>query len=257
MNVQWNPPAFRDQDIDSSVLVVAHPDDEALWFSAILGRVGKVILGYSEIASLPKFSRRRQSALKALPLVHTKSMNLREAEAFGAADWQFPQPNQTGLILNQTEGLMPGFSSSRYVENFNTLQFRLRTELADKRFVFTHSPWGEYGHEEHVQVFRVVESLRAELGFRMFFTMYVSAKSMALFRRYLPMLNWPALELATDRELAGRVKAVYQANNCWTWTSDYEWPEVEYYVEWTGEGRGLLPGKIMPCHLVGFNWKDN
>ena len=31
--------------------------------------------------------------------------------------------------------------------------------------IFTHNPWGEYGHEEHIQVFRVIMALSKELTY--------------------------------------------------------------------------------------------
>ena len=48
----------------------------------------------------------------------------------------------------------------------------LRARLGDCRNVITHNPWGEYGHEDHVQVFRAVTALQAELGFAVWVSGY-------------------------------------------------------------------------------------
>jgi hypothetical protein len=47
-------------DVAESVLVVAHPDDEALWFSSIVGRVRRVIIAYEACAELPELGARRR-----------------------------------------------------------------------------------------------------------------------------------------------------------------------------------------------------
>ena len=59
------------------------------------------------------------------------------------------------------------------------------------RNVIAHGPWGEYGHEEHVQVFRVVASLATEMGFRLWLPAYVAPKSEALMLRNLKYCGTP------------------------------------------------------------------
>ena len=45
----------------------------------------------------------------------------------------------------------------KYINNFDILVKKLTFELKDFKNVFTHNPWGEYGHEEHIQVFKAIE----------------------------------------------------------------------------------------------------
>jgi LmbE family N-acetylglucosaminyl deacetylase len=42
------------QTFAASALVVAHPDDEALWFSSVLAEVSRVICCFEECADLPE-----------------------------------------------------------------------------------------------------------------------------------------------------------------------------------------------------------
>ncbi len=52
------------------------------------------------------------------------------------------------------------------MRNFHRLRDMLRPELEGLDAVVTHNPWGEYGHEEHIQVFRVISAQAEEMGFR-------------------------------------------------------------------------------------------
>ncbi len=92
--------------------------------------------------------------------------------------------------------------------------------------MFTHNPWGEYGHPDHVQVSRVVTELGAQLGFRTHFSSYIAPRSMRFASQFIPTLRKELL-LPTDRTLAARIKAVYLEHGCWTWHTGYEPPETE------------------------------
>ena len=126
---------------------------------------------------------------------------------------------------------MPGFDPAGYRAGFAELRDRLRPALAGARTVITHAPWGEYGHEDHVQLCRAVEALRDELGLALFVPGYVSARSAALMQRALGRLGPPTPPMPTDRALAAELMALYRATGCWTWSRR---PRV-------ARDRGLLP----------------
>ena len=71
-------------------------------------------------------------------------------------------------------------SKEHYRNNYDELKQRLEEKLRGYRNVFTHNPWGEYGHEEHVQVYRVVKDLQAQMRFNLWYSNYVSNKSFKL-----------------------------------------------------------------------------
>jgi hypothetical protein len=242
--------AMAERLAEGAALVVAHPDDEILWFSSILRYVGRVVVCFSQIPSSDAQSRGRKEVVLQLPLQNLRSLDLAESEVFNAADWPDPEPTEVGLAVRIREHSPPGFSRQRYVENFQRLRESLKIELAGCTSVFTHSPWGEYGHEEHVQVFRVVESLREEMGYRIYFPNYVSDRSLGLFRRYAPSLTSAALVGHTATELAAVFKALYIRHGCWTWYDDYQWPAEEAFFEWQGPGVVGAPGVLAPLNFV-------
>ena len=211
-----------------SVIVMAHPDDEVLWASSALAGAGRVILAYEALPGRPDVTEGRRAALARFPRA-VESLRLTETAAFGAAAWPDPVETPEGLEVAAGPGAMRGFDPAGYRARFAELRDRLRPALAGARTVITHAPWGEYGHEDHVQLCRAVEALRDELGLALFVPGYVSARSAALMSRALGRLGPPTPPMPTDRALAAELMALYRATGCWTWSDDHEWPETEVF----------------------------
>ena len=113
--------------------------------------------------------------------------------------------------------------------------------------MITHAPWGEYGHEDHVQLFRAVDALRAELGFALWVPAYVSDRSAALMRRNLGRLGAPTAPMPTDRALGERLKALYRETGAWTWVDDHAWPDTEvFYPVLPGPAAAAVAGPQLP-----------
>lgn len=236
---------------DDSALVVAHPDDEVLWFSSILEKAGKVVVCFLDVPSRPDWTQGRGESLRNYPRKNVISLELMESEVFAGAAWPDPLPAEYGLIVKLSPGSMPGFSTERYERNFEKLRRQLRSELANCRDVFTHNPWGEYGHEEHVQVFRAVDSIREELGFRLWFSNYFSNKSHGLMLRYMAAIDSRHFSLKTQPTLGKRLQMLYSRNGCWTWYSDYEWPETEAFILWSGNHEApTRAGTVIPMNAI-------
>ena len=241
---------------DRSILVVAHPDDEVLWFSSVLEKVGKVVVCFLDVPSRPDWSQGRRESLRKYPRKDVISLGLMESEVFAGAAWPDPLPAEYGLVVKPSPGSMPGFSAERYKQNFELLRCRLRSELAGCRDVFTHNPWGEYGHEEHVQVFRAVDSIREELGFRLWFSNYFSNKSHGLMVRYMAEIDSGHFSLKTRPALGKRLQLLYSRNGCWTWYSDYEWPGTEVFIPWGGN-LDVPPhaGTVIPMNAIRVEFR--
>jgi len=65
--------------IEKSILVVAHPDDEVLWFSSILERVDRVVFCYLDCESIPLCSEGRRKSLSEYPMKNILCSNLPES----------------------------------------------------------------------------------------------------------------------------------------------------------------------------------
>ncbi len=244
------------ENLDGSVLVMAHPDDEMLWASSVLAGIERIVLCYEDAASFPELGEGRRRSLAAFPLPGVMSLGMTETETFGSAEWPEPVETDYGLAVRRWRGSLPNCSVAGYREGYGRLVDALRPLLEGKRIVFTHNPWGEYGHEDHVQVFRAVATLREQLGFELRVSSYVSDKSFGLMQRWLPRLDCGAPSLPTDTALATELQALYTANSCWTWFDDYVWPARECFYRVLGPGEAPVPphaGSLI--NLVWTDWK--
>ena len=211
--------------LEKSIIVAAHPDDENLWFSSVLSKVDSIILCFLPVASSPVWTEGRRKSLADYPLENITCLELEESEVFWGADWSHPVKTEYGLEI--TDNVLP---DTLYRKNYYSLVTQLRETLRGCENVFTHNPWGEYGHVEHVQVYRAVKSLQAELQFRLWYTGYVSNKSASLMAREYPTMGRNLGMMRTDKALAESIAGLYKKNECWTWYEDYEWCEYETFV---------------------------
>lgn len=239
-------------------LVMAHPDDEILWASSLLAKAEKVVLCFGDVQSQPSWSEGRRRSLQEYPLANVMSLEMQESEVFDGAAWPEPVETDYGLAVRLGRRSPPGFSEARYCATHGRLVAALRPILAGSVAVVTHSPWGEYGHEEHVQVFRAVADLQAEMGFALWIPGYVSNKSYLLMLRYLPRLHPQPTSLSTDPALGERIKKLYARHGCWTWFADYQWPETEHFYRWRGAGEESVqprPGSCIDLNHLWINWR--
>lgn len=210
--------------LERAVLAVAHPDDEVLWFGSILRAVGKVVIAFKDYDAQPGLGARRTAALAELPYRTLVSLDIAEAGSLKRADWDNPVATECGLALDDPA------TQRRYEENFATVRTRLADELRGASDVFTHNPWGEYGHEDHVQMHRAVESLRGALGFRMWTPSCYGKRSEKLAARYRANAQLPPKYLPVDPEYVRVIAAIYERHDCWTWIRNWSWPGDDCFL---------------------------
>jgi LmbE family N-acetylglucosaminyl deacetylase len=242
---------------NGAALVMAHPDDEVLWASSVLSDVSRVILCFENLISYPEWTQGRRRSLAQYPLPRVAQLGLQESEVFNCAAWPEPEETDYGLNVRQRAGAMRGYSEQRYRDNHRLLVDRLRPLLNGHKMVITHNPWGEYGHEEHVQVFRAVADLQGDLGFDLLVTGYVSNKSYPLMLRHLPRLEISVSDRPTDPKLGTHLKALYTQNQCWTWFDDYVWPNKESFYRWLGPGEqpvAVRSGSFLTFNTLWIKW---
>lgn len=232
-----------------SILVVAHPDDEILWFSSILADVDHVILCYLGELVNPEFGDQRRHILEDYPLQH--KMSCLELVSLGLSrprNFLNPQFSKYGIEFTDDQGVSEKFKE-HYKENYRLLRSKMATILSGYQNVFTHNPWGEYGHEEHVQVYRVIQELQKDMGYNILFSNYCSNRTVQL-----TSLLVDACEVgsrATDRVIALKILEVYERTNTWTWYDNWIWPEQEtFFLESGSENAGVSPGTLVPVHMI-------
>ncbi len=188
---------------DNSVLVVAHPDDEVLWFSSILDLVTRIVIVFTDSAHRPGRGDARRAAIAEHP--HRDKIVLLDIEQFRSqdtSDW-------------------PRAEVSR----------ALAPDLNEASNVFTHNPWGEYGHDDHVQLSDVTTRLAADNGATLWYDNYVSGKSSSLMRQYVGTFEINYYTMHVDAARARQVAASYMKNDAWTFEDDYGWFPTECFVK--------------------------
>lgn len=240
--------------IEKAVLIVAHPDDEILWFSSVLGRCKRMVACFGSAADPSEgFNVGREIVSNTYPLPNARFLKVQQSDAYQTFNWRRAKSVKGSLEFRKKNSL--------YTRNSSLLCDLLRAEVEHEKIIFTHNPWGEYGNEEHVQVFDVLNKLRLELGFEMFVSSYVSNRSHRLMSKTLHLVSHPSgrgdgVAYGVDLELAASIKALYSKNHCWTWMPDYEWPVMEMFYRVTDQmGRPQVScSSTVPLNYVNFQF---
>lgn len=256
--------------LSNSVIVAAHPDDELLWFGSILKDVDQVILAFSDFWGNPDLGAQRRAAIAEHPHPNILCLEIPEAGSYGCANWKRPRPSEFGLsfpifaglngikrgikrglgALKRGSGPVPHLSATaHYGRNYSRIRMVLRDRLTADMNVFTHTPWGEYGHEDHVQVFRAVESLRQEIGFTLWISNYCTERALPLAARYFRSAPTDSVRLETDKAYCEQVADVYRRHGCWTWADDWAWFGDESFMHAPAMQQGSSPHR----HLASLN----
>lgn len=212
-------------DLDNAVLVVAHPDDEILWFSSIAADVDEIVIVFRDSPWDEVLSEGRRRALNAFPLATMCCLEITEPAVFNQAAWPLPRETDHGLAL-----AAPAGTQTRYRRAFDEARAALRPKLVGRQHVYTHNPWGEYGHEEHVLLHRAVVSLQAELGFQLWYDNYASQHSAALLGQHLAGRSGRAVTRRTNIALAHQLRDLYLKHQCWTWDAEFVWFADECFI---------------------------
>lgn len=240
--------------LEQSIIVAAHPDDEVLWFSSILNKVNDVVVCFLGAKRYPWWGVGRQKSLAEYPIKNISCLNIDESEVFERADWQNPVTTDYGIEIVSKH--IPN-SKDHYKNNYNKLKQRLEEKLTGYRNVFTHNPWGEYGHEEHVQVYRVVKDLQGQMKFSLWYSNYVSNKSFKLMFNHIERFRFEYVAFETNRVLTTDVTNIYKRNRCWTWFDDWECFKEELFLKEKAfekdEEREEKTGRLFPANLIRVN----
>jgi len=220
--------------LNKSCLVVAHPDDEILWFSSIISKVDLVIICFLGNSAFPDRGAARSRVLDKYPLANIKCLNL---DVPLKRQWS----SGSNLIENKFGLKLPAEASSRYEKSYFQLNKLLSKELTEYKNIFTHNPWGEYGHEMHVQLHKVIKDISKKRDFNVWFSNYVSENTLSLAGQYIHQAPIDSITLNTNIELSDLVRDLYIAENCWTVSGHHDWAINESFSRCVKKNDKLSP----------------
>lgn len=208
-----------------SILIVSHLDDEILWFSSILDKVEKIIFCYLDNKSNPQWTKGRKRSLPDHPLKNISCLKIDELVSCDSANWQKPVLTEFGIKISKKS------ISDKYRENYYIIEEKLKDKLIHYNNVFTHNPWGEYGNEDHIQLYRVVKKYQENLKFNLWFSNYCSNKSYPLMLKYISGFISEYVTFNTNKVLSRQIADLYKKNGCWTWFDDWVWFNEESFMK--------------------------
>ncbi len=203
-------------------LIVAHPDDEIIFASSLIKNAKKIIIIFSDYINNKIITNGRKNIQKNFPLKNTIFFNIPQAkETKKKINWYKVIENEYGI-----EGEK---EFEDYRKNFINMKVRLIDELYGIDFLYTHSPWGEYGHPEHIQVFKAVMYVSQVIKSEVKVFGYFSSNNFPYLIEKQNLLTKKPEIRKTNIPLFMEIRNLYFNNNCWTWYNKYLVPSEEYF----------------------------
>jgi hypothetical protein len=238
------------------VLVFAHPDDEVLWASSMLKKATKIITCFLDNPDNAEVSSGRRRVIKSYPLANFINLGVKETGVFGSSNWRSPVDTEHGVLCST--------NYQNYLKTFDIIKSRLLSLLSKGQTIVTHNPWGEYGHEEHILVYKVVQDISNKLNLNILVSGYVSNRSLYLMNMHIGKIGGKYFYKEPNHEIVAVLKKFYQSCNCWTMPDDYQWPTHEIFYEIVNYGnvevdsrmRASVPMNIILFNRVEISYKD-
>jgi hypothetical protein len=232
---------------EDSALIVAHPDDDILWLSSVFDKVGKIVFCFNDLPRGCELGPARKKTIAAYPLPNVSSLDITEPYSFNKADWLQPVITDYGLELSRNQDV-----DAIYRETFDEVSNALADVVRGKKNIFTHNPWGDYGHEDHVLVYRALKTLQPRYGYMLWFSNYCSNRSFTLMNQYVSGFRSDYQCLPANLALAHEIADLYRQYGCWTWYEDYQWFDHECLMK---EKPSVQPSEqLAHGHLFPLNY---
>ncbi len=170
-------------------LLVSHPDDEIIFGWPVLKRAKRIVCIASDRFNAARaWCRERSQCLKDVGrLVGAEAVCLDYDSEF----YHLPH---------------------RPAQRLKEMAREVHLALGTADLIYTHNPWGEYGHMDHI----LTHYLAHVTGAR------ILCSDMAHEVDWLPVKRWsfgPRIEDCTlNRWLYDECKRIYDARGCWTWS---------------------------------------
>ena len=180
-------------------MVMAHPDDEIIFgWPMLVDRLATSILICSNDADNPdrQWCRHRSEALMEL----AESLNI-PAHSLGYSSEFYKLPTRDEQLKEMMDDVTANLDPN-----------------ADA--IFTHNPWGEYGHLDHIVIHMAVQSIGKPV---IFTDIFIPSNWMNL--KFAPKTGFSSLcHAVNDLTFYQYCQSFYLKHNVWTWNH----PPIEH-----------------------------
>ena len=223
------------EDLGKFSIIVAHPDDETLFASSLVQYANEIIICFSKNELEKKISYGRDELKKKFLLDNATFLELTESTKYiaSAKDSKISNYGLFAINKNHTESVLRFLKKNKGFQNTSNLMSSIiKDSLKGKESVITHSPWGDYGNIEHINVFDSTFKACQSIGVALYCFGYSSQYTYRHMREYLDNSRPDSiLTLKTNKLIFKELEALYKSKNCWTWYENYILPTEETFIK--------------------------
>ena len=183
------------------ILIVAHPDDEILWFNP--SYFDQIYIAFLDRHDKPGIKEKRLNCILSHPF--------REKISIIALE-------ESGYWKDRTRYKMHGYAKEKLL---NALQSILEKERISE--IYTHNEVGEYGHSDHILVNECVNSV-----FEKKCRIWMPYKFIFSTAQYQPRYVQKH-DMKIDIDKFKFIRGIYLSHDSWTWNTEYQPGSVETY----------------------------
>lgn len=185
------------------ILIVAHPDDEILWFEpTYFDRIYIVFLNRHD---KPDINVKRLNCIANHPLKEKISLLFLEESGFWKDSTRYKQHN---LAKKQLIECLIKLSSEQKISE-----------------IFTHNEMGEYGHDDHILVNESVISVFSNLC-----PIWMPNKFIQTVSQYKPKSH-QVKNITINIKNFFIIREIYRREKAWTWNMHYHPNEIEIFYK--------------------------
>ena len=212
------------------ILIYAHPDDEIIFSSSLIDCSDLIIICFTNTPDKIEINKGR-SLFKNNP--YKQNFVFLDLKESASLDYFLINKKDISTNLNGYLSIKYHPNNKDFQRNNKLIFNNLKKLIIPGDVIYTHNPWGEYGHIEHIQVFNCLMKLKTDLDFKfdVFVNAYFGRRTYGFMSEKLHLLETKPIKLETNKDVYRKASEIYKINNCWTWDIDYNLPKFEYFYK--------------------------
>jgi hypothetical protein len=193
------------EDLNDLTTVIAHPDDEIIFGWALLKYTKKIIAVVDDKinSKFPQWKDRGLAFIEVGKKLNIETINL---------------------------GYTSQFSVDSNTRKLEIIENQILELIKEKEYIFTHNPWGEYGHPDHRFVYQIIKDNLKSNQKLIMSDIFLSqhCKNKGIDTKIINPIQFFAQKeknyqkilidkYKIDAEFYYSIQEIYKKYKCWTW----------------------------------------